>query len=157
MAVTPTIDEAKLEAFMERFVGELGACATAPMVLIGDRLGLDKAMADSEPVTPAQLAQRTGTNERYIREWLCQQAASEYLEYDAADGTFRLPPEQTLALAVDESPAFIEERLREGIHVADQGITATQSGALTLHPQSGTSYGSTSVAPLSRSQRRGVR
>jgi SAM-dependent methyltransferase len=107
MAVTPTIDEAKLEAFMERFVGELGACATAPMVLIGDKLGLYKAMQDSEPVTPAELAERTGTNERYIREWLCQQAASEYLEYDAADGTFRLPPEQAIALAVDESPAFI--------------------------------------------------
>jgi len=107
MAVTPTIDETKLEAFMERFVGELGACATAPMVLIGDKLGLYKAMADSEPVTPAELAQRTGTNERYIREWLCQQAASDYLEYDAPDGTFRLPPEQALALAVDDSPAFI--------------------------------------------------
>src|SRR5258705_49771 len=107
MAVTPTIDEARLEAFMERFVGELGACATAPMVLIGEKLGLYKAMQDSEPVTPAELAERTGTNERYIREWLCQQAASEYLEYEAADGTFRLPPEQALALAVDESPAFI--------------------------------------------------
>jgi 2-polyprenyl-3-methyl-5-hydroxy-6-metoxy-1,4-benzoquinol methylase len=107
MAVTPTIDEAKLEAFMERFVGELGACATAPMVLIGDKLGLYKAMADSEPVTPAELAERTGTNERYIREWLCQQAASEYLEYDPSDATFRLAPEQALALAVDDSPAFI--------------------------------------------------
>jgi SAM-dependent methyltransferase len=107
MATTTTLDEAKLEAFMERFVGELGACATAPMVLIGDKLGLYKAMADSEPVTPAQLAERTGTRERYIREWLCQQAASEYVEYDASDGTFRLPPEHALALAVDESPAFI--------------------------------------------------
>jgi hypothetical protein len=96
MAVTPTIDEAKLEAFMERFVGELGACATAPLVLIGDKLGLYKAMADSEPVTPAQLAERTSTNERYIREWLCQQAASDYLEYDASEGTFRLPPDQAL-------------------------------------------------------------
>jgi SAM-dependent methyltransferase len=107
MAVTPIIDEARLEAFMERFVGELGACATAPLVVIGDKLGLYKAMADSEPVTPAELAQRTQTNERYIREWLCQQAASEYVEYDASDGTFRLPPEHALALAVDESPAFI--------------------------------------------------
>jgi SAM-dependent methyltransferase len=107
MAVTPTIDEAKLEAFMEQFVGDLGACATAPLVLIGDKLGLYKAMADSEPVTPAELAERTGTRERYVREWLCQQAASGYVEYDPAGGTFRLPPEQTLALAVDDSPAFI--------------------------------------------------
>src|SRR3954463_6748987 len=107
MAAPPTIDEAKLEAFMEQFVGDLGACATAPLVLIGDKLGLYKAMQDSEPVTPAELAERTGTRERYIREWLCQQAASGYVEYDASDGTFRLPPEQALALAVDESPAFI--------------------------------------------------
>jgi 2-polyprenyl-3-methyl-5-hydroxy-6-metoxy-1,4-benzoquinol methylase len=107
MAVTPSIDEAKLEAFMEQFVGDLGACATAPLVLIGDKLGLYKAMADSEPVTPAELAERTGTRERYVREWLCQQAASGYVEYDPAGGTFRLPPEQTLALAVDDSPAFI--------------------------------------------------
>src|SRR3954454_9085561 len=107
MAVTPTIDEARLEAFMERFVGELGACATAPMVLIGDKLGLYKAMQDGEPVTPAELARRTGTRERYVREWLCQQAASEYVAYDPADGTFRLPPEQALALAHDDSPAFI--------------------------------------------------
>jgi 2-polyprenyl-3-methyl-5-hydroxy-6-metoxy-1,4-benzoquinol methylase len=107
MAVAPTIDEAKLEAFMEQFVGDLGACATAPLVLIGDKLGLYKAMQDSEPVTSAELAERTGTRERYIREWLCQQAASGYVEYDASDATFRLPPEQALALAVDDSPAFV--------------------------------------------------
>jgi hypothetical protein len=107
MAVSSTIDEAKLEAFMEQFVGDLGACATAPLVLIGDKLGLYKAMQDSEPVTPAELAERTGTRERYIREWLCQQAASGYVEYEPSDGTFRLPPEQALALAVDNSPAFI--------------------------------------------------
>ncbi len=80
---------------------------TAPLVLIGDKLGLYKAMADSEPVTPAQLAERTDCRERYIREWLCQQAASGYVEYDAADGTFRLPPEQAMALADEDSPAFI--------------------------------------------------
>jgi SAM-dependent methyltransferase len=107
MAAAQQIDEAKLGAFMERFVGDMGAAATAPMVTIGDKLGLYKAMADSEPITPTQLAEKTGCRERYIREWLCQQAASEYVEYDAAAGTFRLPPEQALALAVDESPAFI--------------------------------------------------
>jgi SAM-dependent methyltransferase len=105
--ITPTIDEAKLEAFMERFVGDLGACATAPMVLIGDKLGLYRALADGEPVTPAQLAEKTGCRERYLREWLCQQAASGYVEYEPAAGTFRLPPEQALALAEPDSPAFI--------------------------------------------------
>jgi 2-polyprenyl-3-methyl-5-hydroxy-6-metoxy-1,4-benzoquinol methylase len=107
MAATPTIDEAKLEQFMERFVGDLGACATAPMVLIGDKLGLYRALADGEPVTPAQLAEKTGCRERYLREWLCQQAASGYVEYEPAGGAFRLPPEQALALAEPDSPAFI--------------------------------------------------
>jgi 2-polyprenyl-3-methyl-5-hydroxy-6-metoxy-1,4-benzoquinol methylase len=70
-------------------------------------LGLYKAMADGEPVTPAQLAQRTDCRERYIREWLCQQAASGYVEYDATAGSFRLPPEQAMALADEDSPVFI--------------------------------------------------
>ena len=105
MAATPTIDEGRLEAFMGRFVQDFGAGATIPLVLIGDKLGLYKAMADGEPVTPAELAERTGCRERYIREWLSQQAASGYMEY--ADGHFTLPPEQALALAHDDSPVFI--------------------------------------------------
>src|SRR4051794_19870873 len=107
MAATPTIDEQKLEQFMGRFVQDMGAAATAPLVVIGDKLGLYKAMADGAPVTPADLAGRTGCRERYLREWLCRQAASGYVEYDPDGGTFRLPPEQELALAHDDSPAFI--------------------------------------------------
>ena len=107
MAATPTIDEQKLEQFMGQFVQDMGAAATAPLVVIGDKLGLYKAMAGGDPLTPAELAGRTGCRERYLREWLCQQAASGYVEYDAEGGTFRLPPEQELALAHDDSPAFI--------------------------------------------------
>src|SRR3954471_24793793 len=107
MAATPTIDEARLEAFMGRFVQDMGAGATAPLVLIGDKLGLYKAMADGVPLTPAELAERTGCRERYVREWLSQQAASGYVEYEPAERTFRLPPEQAMALADDESPVFI--------------------------------------------------
>jgi len=107
VATTTTIDQAKLEAFMARFVQELGAAASAPLVLIGDKLGLYRAMADGEPVSPAELAERSGTRERYVREWLCQQAASGYVEYEPATGTFRLPPEQAMALADESSPAFI--------------------------------------------------
>src|SRR4051812_988913 len=99
------IDQAKLETFMGRFVQDMGAAATAPPVVLGDKLGLYKAMADGDPVTPAELAERTGCHERYLREWLSQQAASGYVEY--ADGGFRLPPEQALALADDDSPVFI--------------------------------------------------
>src|SRR4051794_2206359 len=107
MTTASAIDEQRLEAFMGRFVADMGAAATAPLVLIGDKLGLYKAMRDGEPVTPADLAERTGTHERYVREWLCQQAASDYVEYDAETATFRLPPEQALALAEDDSPVFI--------------------------------------------------
>ena len=107
MAATPTIDEARLEEFMGRFVLDMGAGATAPLVLIGDKLGLYKAMADGVSVTPAELAERTGCRERYLREWLSQQAASGYVEYDPHDRTFRLPPEQAMALADDDSPVFI--------------------------------------------------
>jgi len=103
----PTIDEAKLDAFMGEFVRDIGALAAAPLVVIGDKLGLYRAMADSQPVTPAQLAERTGTRERYIREWLCAQAAGGYVEYDPGTGTFRMPPEQAMALADPDSPAFI--------------------------------------------------
>jgi 2-polyprenyl-3-methyl-5-hydroxy-6-metoxy-1,4-benzoquinol methylase len=103
--MTATIDQAKLEAFMGQFVQDMGAAATAPLVVLGDKLGLYKAMADGTAVTPAELAERTGCRERYLREWLCQQAASGYLAYE--DGTFRLPPEQALALAHDDSPVFI--------------------------------------------------
>jgi 2-polyprenyl-3-methyl-5-hydroxy-6-metoxy-1,4-benzoquinol methylase len=107
MAATSTIDEGRLEQFMGQFVADLGAGATAPLVIIGDKLGLYRAMADGEPVTPAELAQRTDCRERYIREWLCQQAASGYVVYDPATASFRLPPEQALALADENSPVFI--------------------------------------------------
>ena len=107
MTATTTVDEARLDAFMGQFVQDCGGAALVPMVIIGDKLGLYKAMAGGEPVTPAELAERTGCRERYIREWLSQQAASEYVEYDPKARTFRLPPEQELALAHDDSPAFI--------------------------------------------------
>ena len=104
-AATPPIDMDKLHAFMGRAVGDMGAAMHAVLILLGDRLGLYKAMADSAPVTPAELAARTRTSERYVREWLNANAASGYIAYDAA--TYTLPPEQALALAVDNSPAFL--------------------------------------------------
>ena len=100
-----TIDEAKLQAFMGRFVGDLGAALSAALVVIGDKLGLYRAMGDSEPITPEELASRTGTDARYVREWLSNQAAGGYVTY--ADGRFWLTPEQSLALAQEGSPAFV--------------------------------------------------
>ncbi|MEO6909695.1 MAG: SAM-dependent methyltransferase, partial [Edaphobacter sp.] len=98
------IDEAKLNAFMGRAVGDMGAAMHAVLIVLGDRLGLYKAMGDAKPVTPAELAARTGTSERYVREWLNANAASNYVTYDSAATTWSLPPEQALALAVDNSP-----------------------------------------------------
>jgi SAM-dependent methyltransferase len=106
-ATAPPIDMDKLHAFMGRAVGDMGAAMHAVLILLGDRLGLYKGMADSAPITPAALAAKTGTSERYVREWLNANAASGYVTYDPATATYTLPPEQALALAVDNSPAFL--------------------------------------------------
>jgi SAM-dependent methyltransferase len=100
-----TINQARLDEFMGRFVGDLGAALSAALVVIGDRLGLYQAMADGSGVTPDELARRTGTDARYVREWLSNQAAGGYVNY--ADGRFSLTPEQSLALAQEGSPAFV--------------------------------------------------
>jgi SAM-dependent methyltransferase len=99
------IDQAKLDEFMGHFVGDLGAALSAALVVIGDRLGLYRAMADGRGVTPDELAERTGTDARYVREWLSNQAAGGYVTY--SDGLFSLTPEQSLALAQEGSPAFV--------------------------------------------------
>jgi len=103
----PPVDEAKLNEFMGKAVADMGAAIHAVIILLGDRLGLYKAMADCEPVSPAGLAKRTGLHERYVREWLHANAASGYVTYDAAAKTFTLPPEQALALAVEDSPVYL--------------------------------------------------
>ena len=110
MAVTEQaveIDEQKLGAFMDQAVGELGATLGAALVVIGDRLGLYKAMAGAGALTSTQIADRTGTAERYVREWLNAQAAGGYLTYDPATRTYTLPAEQALALADESSPFFL--------------------------------------------------
>jgi SAM-dependent methyltransferase len=100
------IDEAKLGAFMGRFVGDLGAVMHAATVVVGDQLGLYKRLAEG-PSTVEALARRTETDPRYLREWLSAQAASGYVEYDPASQTFSMTEEQAFALAQEGSPAFI--------------------------------------------------
>ena len=102
-----SVNESKLNEFMGKAVMDMGAAIHATLIVLGDKLGLYKAMADSMPVTSATLAERTGTNERYIREWLNANAASGYVTYDPATATYSLPPEQALALAVENSPVFL--------------------------------------------------
>ena len=103
----PLVDEAKLEQFVHQVVADLGAVMNAALVNIGDKLGLYRALAGAGPTTPAQLAARTGTTERYVREWCSAQAAGGYLTYDPPTQTFTLPPEQAMALADDTSPVFM--------------------------------------------------
>lgn len=100
-----TLDLEKVGAFAERVGGMLAGGATAAMMVVGDRAGLYAALAASGPVTSAQLAGATGNAERYVREWLAQQAAVGFVTYDPSDATFTLPPEHAAVLASDESPA----------------------------------------------------
>jgi 2-polyprenyl-3-methyl-5-hydroxy-6-metoxy-1,4-benzoquinol methylase len=101
------IDGAKLEAFVFRAVDEVGATLNAALVVMGDKLGLYRALAGAGPLTPQELANRTNTAERYVREWLNNQAAGGYVEYDPETGTYVLPPEQAMALTDESSPAYI--------------------------------------------------
>src|SRR2546426_717710 len=101
------IDEGKLHEFVGKAVGDLGAAMSAALVVIGDKLGLYKAMAGAGPLASAELAKRTGCVERYVREWLAAQAAGGYVTYDAAAKTYTLPPEQAFCLADESSPTFL--------------------------------------------------
>jgi len=106
-AAPQPINEAKLHEFVMKAVGEMGAAMNAALIVVGDKLGLYKAMAGAGPMTSAELAAKTKTTERYVREWLSAQAAGGFVTYDAATGTFTLPPEQAMALADEQSPVFL--------------------------------------------------
>jgi SAM-dependent methyltransferase len=106
-ATVQPVDQAKLDEFMGRVVADMGAALSAALVVIGDRLGLYRAMADGDPVSADELAGRTGADPRYVREWLSNQAASGYVGYDPQAEEFFLTPEQSFALAQEGSPAFV--------------------------------------------------
>jgi SAM-dependent methyltransferase len=98
------MDEAKLHEFMGRLVSDMGAAGMLANIMLGDELGLYKAMADSQPVTPEALARKTGCNARLLREWLSAHVASGYMEH--REGQFVLPEEQALALGIEDSPVY---------------------------------------------------
>lgn len=109
-ATTPAqneVDIDKLMAFVYRAVDEVGATLNAALVVMGDKLGYYKDLAEHGPSTPTQLADRTGTAEPYAREWLNAQAAGAFVTYDPSTGRYTLPPEQAVALTVEDSPAFL--------------------------------------------------
>ena len=101
------VDPARLNAFLGRALNDMGAAFQTALIILGERLGLYRAMAGAGPMQPGDLAKKTETDERYVREWLCAQAASGYVTYDPANGSFTLPDEQALLLAVDSGPAFL--------------------------------------------------
>lgn len=98
-----TLDMTKLEPLLGTVVNELGAASNAALVIIGDKLGLFRALAAGE-MTSAELAGKTGTHERYVREWLSSQAATGFVTYDAVSGKFSLSPEQAAVFALEDSP-----------------------------------------------------
>jgi 2-polyprenyl-3-methyl-5-hydroxy-6-metoxy-1,4-benzoquinol methylase len=129
---TAEVDGQKLEQFVFRAVEEVGATLNAALVVMGDKLGLYRALADVGPTTPVELARRTGVSERYIREWLNAQAAGGYVVYDSLGGTYTLPPEQTVALTDESSPAYLPGffQIALGTVVDSPRITeAARSGA----------------------------
>jgi SAM-dependent methyltransferase len=101
------LDADKLQQFVFRAVDEVGATLNAALVVMGDKLGLYRALAGSVGLSPRDLAERTGTAERYVREWLNAQAAGGYVQYDPDSGRYALPPEQTVALTDSNSPAYL--------------------------------------------------
>ena len=117
---SPAIDQEKLNVFIGKALGDIGAAASAALVVIGDKLGLYRELRKSA-LTSKELAERTATNERYVREWLANQAAGGYLEYDPGTKCYRLPPEQAFMLADETSPLNIQ-----GIFLSIQAMMAAE-------------------------------
>jgi SAM-dependent methyltransferase len=101
------VDTDKLMQFVFRAVDEVGATLNTALVVMGDKLGLYRALAGAGALSPTELADRTGTSERYVREWLNAQAAGGYVLYDPESGRYTLPPEQAVALTDPDSPAYL--------------------------------------------------
>ena len=106
-AVSREIDEDKMNAFLGKVVTDFGASLSSVLGYIGIKLGLYEALADSEGMTPLELAEKTGTTERYVREWLVNQAAGDYVHYDPATGKYSMLPEQSVALTDEASPFYV--------------------------------------------------
>ena len=130
------MDDTKMMEFVNRAVGDVGAVLGGAMVVIGDKLGLYRAMAGAGPLTPADLAARTGTAERYVREWLSAQAARGYVSYDGY-GLFSLPDEHAEPLTDETSPACVIG----AFEIAVGSVYATDTIAERFRTGSGLAWG----------------
>lgn len=101
------LNEDKLQEFLGRMINEMGAAANGALILIGDRLGLYKALTNNGPMSSEELARSTSTAERYIREWASAQAASGFIEFDAETQKFHMTPEQAMVFSNEDSPVFM--------------------------------------------------
>jgi ubiquinone/menaquinone biosynthesis C-methylase UbiE len=131
MATEVQLDQEKLEGFVERIVLDAGTAMRGGLMYIGDRLGIFAALAESGPVTAAELSGRTGLNERYLREWLGAMATAEYLEHNSEGDTYFLPPEHALPLADEEFPFFtggLLQMIVPTVTVAPQVAEAFKTG-----------------------------
>jgi hypothetical protein len=130
--VDMALDQDRLQRFLQKALDEIGATFHASLVVIGDQLGLYKAMAGAGPLTSVELAERTSTAERYVREWLAAPAASGYVTYEPTTGRLLLSEEQAFALANDDSPAFLPGAFQlatSAIKVAPRLVEAFRTGA----------------------------
>jgi 2-polyprenyl-3-methyl-5-hydroxy-6-metoxy-1,4-benzoquinol methylase len=141
MTATTTIDEQRAQEFTGRVLTDTAALTTTVLAAIGDRLGLFKNLAAAGPATPAELAARTGTNERYVREWAAGLHAAGYLEHDNTDARFALPPEYAATLASEPGPAFfggVHQELLGAVQRYDRVVEAFRNGggvpSEDLHP-----------------------
>jgi len=124
------VEEQKLNAFLGKAIGDLGASISAVLILIGDELGLYRGLT-KEPATAAELAQKTATHERYIREWLANQAAGGYVDYDSTSGRYSLNDEQALCLADPGGPVDLPGAysiVQDLFHVRDRAIENFRTG-----------------------------
>lgn len=124
------IDETRLNQFLGKAVGDLGAAISSTLMLVGDQLGFYRALAQ-EAMTPAGLAARTGTHERYVREWLGNQAAGGYVDYDPGSGKYTLNEVQALCLADPDGPVDIPGAYRiveDTFHVLERTLQNFRSG-----------------------------
>ena len=131
-APEPQIDGDVLMQFVFRAVEEAGATLNTALVVMGDKLGYYRDLADHGPSTPGELAERTATAEPYVREWLNAQAAGSYVTYDPATGRYTLPPEQAVALTVEDSPAFLPGLFQTAlgaVRSTEHILEAARSGA----------------------------
>jgi 2-polyprenyl-3-methyl-5-hydroxy-6-metoxy-1,4-benzoquinol methylase len=127
----PVIDEARLLDFVHKVVGEIGASMSAALVVMGDKLGLYRTLAESGPLTSTELARLTGTAERYVREWLANQAAGGFLTYEPATQKFTLPPEQAYCLANEASPFNLQGAfalVEAAFHAQERGVENFRTG-----------------------------